>query len=256
MQVKIDTRNNIFLRRNDTSSNIALWCLPGFADSNASFLPLFKTALAQETTLITPDLPGFGASPKNGHAATIAEYAATLRDLIEHVSPGAEIGLIGHSVGSVIAAETAQLLGKRCRGVFSIEGNVTVDDAYFSGRAVEFENAADFKDFFTDHIWQRGAKDAILRAYLAGLLQADAAAMWAFGRDVKAYSQNDRPGHVLLSLDCPVQYFWCGDNTPASTQKFIKDNTLANIEVSGTSHWPMLDAPDKVADSLKLFFNL
>ena len=253
---QIHARNNIFVRRNTAQSDIALWCLPGFADTVASFSTLFDTALTEEATVIAPDLPGFGASPRMDHPSNIAAYVETLAELIQLETPNARVGFVGHPVGSVVATEAARLQGSQCLGVFSIEGNITVEDAYFSGGATEFDSAIEFKEFFTSHIWQRGAEDPIFRNYHAGLSQADPEAMWIFGRDVKNYSQDDQPGHALLSLDCPTHYFWCADNTPEDTQVFIKKHNLPNTEVTGTSHWPMLDAADKVVESLQKFFKI
>ena len=78
--------------------------------------------------------------------------------------------------------------------------------------------------------------------------------MWTFGRDVKRYSEDAPPGNVLRSLDCPIHYFWCADNTPEASQKFLKDHDLANTETNGTSHWPMLDAPNQVVQCIQKFF--
>ncbi|MBL6958937.1 MAG: alpha/beta hydrolase [Rhodospirillales bacterium] len=248
--------NDVFLRANAAPSDLALWCLHGFADCGAAFAHLFETPLGRRVRMMAPDLPGFGASPRGDHGGTIADHVATLLGLIEEETPDMKIGLVGHSVGSVIAAEAARQLGPRCAGMFSIEGNLTADDAYFSGQAVDYENAADFKNLFTNKIWERSADSIILRLYHGGLMQADAGAMWTFGRDVKSYSRDDQPGHVLKALDCPVHYFWCADNTPETTQKFLRDHALPNTEVTGTSHWPMLDAPDKVGACLELFFRV
>ena len=97
--------------------------------------------------------------------APLTDYVTTLLELIHAQTPNLPIGLVGHSVGSVIAAEAAHQLGTQCTGVLSIEGNLTADDAYFSSRAADFENAQKFKDMFIGEIRRRGVDSNIFRQY-------------------------------------------------------------------------------------------
>ena len=53
----------------------------------------------------------------------------------------------------MIAVEAAARLGDGFGGLFSIEGNLTADDAFFSGRAAEFTDPVAFKHCFLDDIW-------------------------------------------------------------------------------------------------------
>jgi predicted alpha/beta hydrolase family esterase len=46
----------------------------------------------------------------------------------------------GHSLGAAIAVRAAHRLATRVAGVFSIEGNLTQADAYFSGAACRFDD--------------------------------------------------------------------------------------------------------------------
>jgi pimeloyl-ACP methyl ester carboxylesterase len=248
--------DDVHLQVCGTQADIALWFVHGFADCGVSFGRLFETDLDKTARLIAPDLPGFGASPRGNHGGLIVDHAATLLSLINSETPNSKIGLVGHSLGSAIAAEVAGKLGLRCTGVFSIEGNLTLDDAYFSGSAADFKNAKDFKNVFSHKIEECGAQSEIFRLYHGNLMHADADAMWRLGCDAKAYSKDDHPGHVLLSLKCPVHYFWCPENIPASTQKFLSEHNLSSTKAEGLSHWPMLDATHQVAQSLKNFFEM
>ena len=244
----------ILIRSSPTNDGLAIWCLPGFADSGAAFSALHQTEFAKSAQVITPDLPGFGSSPINNHACTIDTYVATLLKLIDNLTPNAKIGFIGHSVGSIIAVEAALHLGDRCQGVFSIEGNLTKNDAYFSGQAVNFDTPQEFKKLFTDKIWIKGESNKIFRAYFSSLKQADATAMWRFGQDVNQYSNGDLPGKKVMELNCPFLYFWCSDNTPIASQKFLDSNKINNTQITGTSHWPMIDASELTAKHLLNFF--
>ena len=245
---------NILIRSNANDTDTAIWCLPGFADSGAAFSALHCTEFANSNRIITPDLPGFGSSPLNDHTCTIKAYVATLLELISELTPDVKIGFIGHSVGSIIAVEAASILGDRCIGVFSIEGNLTEEDAYFSGQAVNFEQPQEFKKLFTDKIWIKGKNDEIFRNYFCGLNQADPTAMWRFGKDVHLYSKGDQPGRNVMELDCPFLYLWCANNTPIASQNFLSLNKINNTKLSKTSHWPMIDAPEITSKYLLKFF--
>ena len=253
--MQLSILKNILIRSTANNTDTAIWCLPGFSDSSAAFSSLHHTEFTNSNRIITPDLPGFGSSPLNDHTCTIKAYVATLLELISELTPDVKIGFIGHSVGSIIAVEAASILGDRCIGVFSIEGNLTEEDAYFSGQAVNFEQPQEFKKLFADKIWIKGKNDEIFRNYFCGLNQADPTAMWRFGKDVKQYSQGDQPGRKVMELHCPFLYLWCLDNTPVASQNFLSKNKINNIEVTGTSHWPMIDAPELTGKHLSKFFS-
>jgi pimeloyl-ACP methyl ester carboxylesterase len=252
--MELQITEEILVRSSSNEDDLAIWCLPGFADSGLAFSTFYNSKMINFARILTPDLPGFGASPINNHPSTIDAYVETLLKLIDVCTPNQNIGLIGHSVGSIIAVEAALQLNKRCQGVFSIEGNLTKEDAYFSGQAVNFDTASEFKRMFTETIWQKGSNDEIFRAYYSGLKQADETAMWYFGKDVKRYSEDNRPGKEALGLECPFTYFWCPDNTPVESQDFIATHQIENIKVEGTSHWPMIDAAERTINNISTFF--
>ena len=109
--------------------------------------------------LIVPDLWGFGGSPARSDTQTVGEYSAALIRLIRSVCPNQSVGLIGHSIAGSMAVQVAEQIAPRVSGVFSIEGNLTPDDAMFTGKAADFEDARAFKAHFLAEIWEL-AKDA------------------------------------------------------------------------------------------------
>jgi len=254
--MNIFVREDILLRSSRPETEMAIWCLPGFADSGLAFSSFFDTELTTSVQIIVPDLPGFGSTPIKDHPCTIMAYVDTLLELIEFFTADTQIGLIGHSAGSIIAVEAALKLGDCCQGVFSIEGNLTEEDAYFSGQAADFDDAHLFKKKFSKIIWEKGEKDKIFRSYFTRLNHADPKAMWLFGRDVKKYSKGNLPGKRALEMRCPFLYVWCLDNTPIASQEFLLANKLNNIQIVGTSHWPMIDAAELTKQHLSGFFNL
>jgi len=50
-------------------------------------------------------------------------------------------------------------------------------------------------------------------------------------------------------------YIWSPANTPDSTQAFIAERALANVEVADVSHFPMIDATERTAAENGAFFS-
>ena len=225
-----------------------------FACNGADFLPLFNTPLADSYRLIAVDLPGFGSSPSQFQYRTIAEHAAALALLTRHISNSERIGFIAHSVGSMVVVETIRQLKNEAMGVFSIEGNLTSDDAYFSGRAANFEDPIAFKQAFLDDLWKEGNQKSILRTYHANASIADAEAMWFLGCDARRQSVDNASGQAYLSIRPPSLYYWNSVNVPAKTIDWIATSGISNQRFANSSHWPMIDIPGEVAVAIEGFF--
>lgn len=225
--------------------------IPCLADCGLAYTPLFATPLAQAFRLVAVDLPGCGASPRRDDVLTIAQHAEALAALASAL-PG-PIGLVGHSVGSMIAVETARRLGERFGGLFSIEGNLTAEDAYFSGRAADFDDPHAFKQRFLDDLWTMGQEQPILRRFHAMATMADAVGMWTLGRDARRLSVGDAPGQAYLRVR-PSHYYWSPASTVPTTRDWIAGNGLAQQQFADASHWPMIDQPFATAQAMLAFF--
>lgn len=251
----IEIVDGVFLRRSGARDGGKLVCLHAFADSGLTFTPLFGSRLDDTFELILVDLPGFGASPRKPGVGTIDEHGRAVAALVERLSPGAPVGLIGHSVASAVAVAAVDHMRPPPLGVFSIEGNLCEEDAYFSGRAADWDDPDAFKARFLDDIWEMAQTQPILRRYHAGAVMADAVAMWRLGRDARRVSRDDAVGRAYRGLGVPSLYYWSRDNTPAATQSFIAASGLANAEFSNASHWPTIDATEETAEAILGFFS-
>lgn len=225
-----------------------------FSSNGGDFLPLFDTQLAQDYRLVAVDLPGFGGSPGQTQCRTIAEYAAVLADLAIHLSDGNKLGFVAHSVGSMIAVQAIGILKDKAFGLFSIEGNLTTDDAYFSGKAADFSDAIAFKKYFLEHLWTLGNTNPIFRSFYANAAIADAEAMWRLGCDARRQSMDDAPGLIYHSIPVPSLYYWNVANAPPRTVDWIKNAGVPNLTFTGASHWPMVDIPVDTGKAIGRFF--
>jgi pimeloyl-ACP methyl ester carboxylesterase len=158
-------------------------------------------------------------------------------------------------MASMIAVEAVPRLGARFAGLFSIEGNLTAQDAYFSGRAADFDDPLTFKQRFLDDIWTMAQEQLPLRRYFASAVLADPTVMWELGRDARRRSVDDAPGRAYRHAH-PSLYYWSPANTVESTRHWIAQSGIAQRQFTGASHWPMVDRPDDTAAAICAFFEL
>ncbi len=90
----------------------ALLLLHGIGDSSDGWEPLMA-ALAQDFTVIAPDLLGHGRSAKPRADYSVAAYANGMRDLLDVLDVDSAT-VVGHSLGGGVAAQFAYQYPERC----------------------------------------------------------------------------------------------------------------------------------------------
>ncbi len=247
----ISTSENCLIRSTRKTDAPALIMLAGYADNGTMFLPLFPTQLASVFNLIAIDLPGTGSSPANPQVRTIDDHAELLARLIPQIT-SEKVGLIGHSIASAICVEITRKT--EIAGLFSIEGNLTDADAYFTGRAAKYNSADEFWTAQRMTYKAIGMDTPILQRYYAAASFADPETMWHLGRDATSKSKDNGLGKAFLNTRCQTHYFWSPNNTPDETQKYIRENNIENTAYSG-SHWPTIDSTEALSSAVDKFFS-
>ncbi|MEM8933487.1 MAG: alpha/beta hydrolase [Acidobacteriota bacterium] len=246
--------NGLLVRRSGPPNAPKLLCLHGFGDSGSMFQPLTETSLVDEHELVMVDLPGFGASPPRPGLSGIDDYGALVAELAAAIAPREPVGLIGHSIASPIAVAAIGQLEPAPFGIFSIEGNLTEDDAYFTGQAADWDGAEPFKASFLDKIGEMSRTNDDLRRYYGLVTTADASVLWHLGRDARRASRGDALGHAYRALDVPHLYFWSEATTPERTRDFLTTHAIPNRRYAAASHWPTVVDPTASADAIRDFF--
>jgi pimeloyl-ACP methyl ester carboxylesterase len=228
-----------------SSDRPAILLVPGFGDDAGVYAPLMSTRLAQTHRLVPVVLPGFGASPLRG--------ATTLRRLARFVDERARKLkarlVMAHSAASIIASLAAQSPGSPLNTILSLEGNLTADDAYFSGTAADYAAPQAFKAAFLTRL-DALAKDApAIGRYRQAVARSDATALWELGCDVARFSSTCDPGDLLLRLRRAV-YVYNPDNVPATTRAWLAQSRLEQVRLPNASHWKVFDQPDLLAAAL------
>lgn len=255
---RIDVVGGGALRRAGTGQKPALWLVHAFGESSLSFVPLFSTSLSSAFELLAPDWPGTGVTPVDPQVDGLEALAQWLERMIGDQTPGRPIGLVGHSLGSAVATRAIRKVATQVVGLFSIEGNLTEADAFFSGEAARFETPEVFRDHLLCRVREMAGKaepgqSEVLWRYHASLTFAASDALWKIGRSAKAESTADALGEEYRELPIPSLYYWSPGNTPAPTQDYLRRQGLRNVAFSG-GHWPMVEQPQKTADQITAFF--
>lgn len=96
--------------------------LHGWMDMGASF-QFMVDALHQPRRVSAPDWRGFGRSARSGaDSYSFADYLGDLDALLDHLSPGQPVDLLGHSMGGNIAMLYAGVRPQRVRRLINLEG--------------------------------------------------------------------------------------------------------------------------------------
>lgn len=222
-------------------------CLAGFADGAAMYENLMATGFAQTHEVIPVDLPGFaGLSAKPLRPASLHALADWVDGEVRKASADT---LMAHSVASIIASLAAAKPGSPVDTLISLEGNLTAEDAYFSGRAAQYDDAARFKSEFLSLIEERAELDPMLKRYANIAQTADAQAMWELGCDAAKFSSQHHPGEVLQASG-RVIYVYNPDNCAKVSMDWLEASALEPIRLDGVSHWPSIDAADQLSAQL------
>jgi pimeloyl-ACP methyl ester carboxylesterase len=108
------------------SAGPGLLLVHGLGVSGKYFEPLISE-LAASYRIVTPDLPGFGASAHVRPSLTIQEQAAAMEHVVDHVGLHEPI-VLGHSMGAQVVTEMAVRRPGRTRGVVLV--GPVVDPAF------------------------------------------------------------------------------------------------------------------------------
>ncbi|CTQ58681.1 alpha/beta fold hydrolase [Roseibium album] len=220
-------------------------CVAGFGDNSSMFAPLVDARRSGDPQILPLDLPGFGAEPlRETSIATLAQHLAA-----EARRFGAR-SVIAHSVASIIAAEAAHLSDSTIDTIVSLEGNLTAEDAYFSGTAADYDDAVSFRVAFLERLHEMAKPNRIIEGYAERVSRADPGALWSLGRDARQYSQTSHPGERLRSAG-NVLYVLNPANCPENSLNWLKTSGLTKVELDGASHWPTIDQPSKVLLALR-----
>ena len=204
---------------------------------------MHKTVLSYRYRLHPIDLPGFaGTKPLDGPTTLEA-----LADVVHGIVLDAHARIVvAHSVASIIASLAARRRGSPIDTIISLEGNLTAEDAYFSGMAADFPDPGAFRQAFLHRLDAMARTQPVIRRYREIVSRADPQALWELGCDARRFSDAQVPGDVLRET-ATVWYLYNPSHCPPSSQDWLRRNPVREIHLDGATHWPSVDQPDVLA---------
>jgi len=238
----VSLRSDIFLQAVETPGAASdIWFVHGFGESGLSFYEALSSPLAATHNLYVPDLPGFGVSPPDPGVRSIASTADVLVDLLLGDVPPERIGLVGHSLGALVAMEATRRLGDQVTLLVNVEGNLTDGDTYLSGLTGRY-TPGELHPVLTGLVANfRDDPQALLR-YRASLRLADPDTLWHLGRSGVEATGTTRGAESFLALACRRAYYWGGESLSPKSLDLLKawPAEIGKREFPGASHWLMI----------------
>ena len=206
-------------------------------------------------TVHTPDLQGYGTNRQAAaQAVTLEGQALHVADhLRKHVDGPA--WLLGHSVGGVVAMLVASQAPDLVRGLISVEGNFTLNDAFWCSKVAPMS----LVDWQTEY--QRMCSDETAWLLASGIASTPERALWARrildnqpAATVQAMARavvaaTGRPDYLarvkdVVDAGTPVCLL-AGENSRAGwdVPAWVTAAARRNIVLDGVGHMMMLESP-------------
>jgi pimeloyl-ACP methyl ester carboxylesterase len=207
-----------------------------------------------------PDLHGYGAMA-DGPAISLAGQVDALRAHIADHHPGQRVHLVGHSIGAVYAFTLADAEPDLIAGVTSVEGNFTLDDAFWSRSiaALDEEHAqqvvagrlSDPAGFLAGDGIE--PTDDLLDRAAAALAYQPWRTVWESATAIVAATGS--PNYLAMLgrvLDRTDVFLLAGERSAAgwNVPDWARRRATAIATVEGAGHMMMLERPEAVGHAL------
>lgn len=219
-------------------------------------------ALAENYTVIVPDIPGSGESTFAGEELSIEEIAESVKLILDN--EGIDTAIIaGHSMGGYAALAFAEIYPDKMKGLGLIHSFAKAD--------TEEKKEQRRKSI---ELFKKGGKDAFIRQMIPVLFSP--ASKNRCAEEIKALidrallTENksliafyntmiNRPDRtvILKNSDAPVLWVIGADDTIAAPEKLIQQTSLANVNFVYTcndcGHMSMIESPEELTGYLISF---
>ncbi len=228
----------------------------GLGESGLCFERVMADPRLADWAHLAVDLEGYGKSLWAAEPFALDEHAQRLARLIDRLSLESVV-VVGHSMGGVIGTLLCERLAGTARGFVNVEGNLSLPDCGYSGRAVEFSLEAWLDHGFDrvlDAIHHEGESAGVRLAYIASILMCDPRAYHRNSRDLVELSRAEGLAARLAALDAPTVYV---HGAPRGTGErslgLLERAGVERIRIDGAGHWPFLDQHDAFVEALAGF---
>lgn len=231
----------------------------GLGESGLCFEHLLNRPELSDWRLLIPDLPGYGLTPLIDEAPlSLIEHADWLAGWLRR-NDAVPAVILGHSQGGVLALLMAERHPEVVASVIDVDGNKSLDDCVFSGRAMKWDRQAFLDggfDKLRELVRRRGLKYRAQAGYHTSLLMADAATYHQNSSELQEMSIREDMAARLAALDVPAVYIaGVPDGASARSHELLAAAGVESIGIEPSGHWPFIDQTDDFCASVQRCLN-
>jgi haloalkane dehalogenase len=251
--------NGMYIRtRVHADCSDTLVYIHGLGESCFCFEDLVSHPALRGWNHVMPDLPGYGKSPWPEEPMALEAHARYLADWlkIKNITPCV---MIGHSMGGVIGLMICEKYPELVEGYINVEGNISLPDCVFSGKAAGYPLDAFVARGFgllCEEIYQGGLADPALRTYYPSMRMCDPRVHHLNSSELVSLARTGRLASRLAALRMPTLYL-LGDprGTGDLSRRMLSEAGVDWRIIRDAGHWPFIDQRDifvrEILDFLK-----
>jgi pimeloyl-ACP methyl ester carboxylesterase len=243
------------LRRGDGDESIVF--IHGFGSAKEHFRRAFDSPPLAGYTLIAVDLVGFGRSrgPER-FDYTMAEQARVALQVLDRLDVRT-FHLCAHSMGGLVAMRLAEQEPERALSLIDMEGNLTPEDCFFSGRVAGFtsqEFAEKGKRKIESKLREAGREDASIREHAETFAMASTDALYKSA--VHMVADSSAPQVEMLSQIKNACYIYGERNRGVyPAEKLLKAAGIPIFYIEDAGHSMATENPDQLYRVIGDFIN-
>jgi len=199
-------------------------------------------------TLASVDLPGCGDSAwLNEFSYRLKDQADLVLNWINGLNPE-NIILVGHSMGGVVGIFLTESLGSRVKLFFNLEGNISAESCFFSGKITSLPQEVFERRGF--HQFVRTLGETVqkepspgVKNYFQNISKASPRALYLSSVSLVEESCKGSLGERFLNLPVKKYYVFGEKSVNWSIRNFLEENSMPYFIVPESGHFMMDDQP-------------